>query len=776
MPDSVQDILKNIVVYIKVNGKIQGTGFFINEFGTVLTCYHIFSKVSTIQTLETINQNKIEIEFHNQTYNAIAIHATYEPITLDILFLKVEIPLDLIHLSDLKNYDNTQSLITCGYRSEELDVHRCNGLVHIEHSEDINHEGFIILDDSISHHKIIKGLSGSPLLEASSNAIVGMIVGRFNENFEEYDEAIAIPLSKVATIFDPLRMKIEQYQKYLMLDNIFLKDKFLSSRKREELSEAFCQKFLINHSNVDFCGDFQEILTQIKKENLIDLFIEWIPFWIDQEFKRNLSIKQFYFENRERHLCDIVSDKEGSTFITIDGALSCGKTHMMMKLKERFEQESWLCYSIQCSKAPSTTEEIAMSIRHIIPINRVTSNEMSGYALGNYILQTKDIIQNSFEKEIKGIVLLFDDVDRVSEEHEFEKFLRLIREINSILLGSNIHSKTVIAGNNLSEIIEDFDYSFDFVKKKKKIVLKPFKYEHVRKFIEKTSKEPIKKIDIVTARFFYLTNGHPGIMSYIVEHNVLHVESLAKKFYWKNLNLEVVDKKVEHIFNHIVNKVEFSDIFNRLAYFRYFNDDILGRVYTRWFASKYKFKRPLRKISESKIIFSTDFNTKTTNKAIRSIFLLNSRRKEHFLGDLKEAQNIYEIALEELLQGYPKETNVPINVNKISLYLQEYLFLELNILYFSNIKDKKLVQIETVLEKFESKIDYLINEIVHIKPKGYKKPIEEVLSKLKQSFQNSEFKFYVCFFSTEEFDTKPYRMLMQKIVSFEEEIAEDGEL
>jgi hypothetical protein len=119
---------------------------------------------------------------------------------------------------------------------------------------------------------------------------------------------------------------------------------------------------------------------------------------------------------------------------------------------------------------------------------------------------------------------------------------------------------------------------------------------------------------------------------------------------------------------------------------------------------------------------------------------------------------------------------VPINVNKISLYLQEDLFLELNILYFSHKKDKKLVPIEMVLEKFENRINYLINEIVQIKPQGYKKPIEEILSKLKQGFQNREFKFHVCFFSSEEFDTEPYRMLLQRIVSFEEEIAEEGTL
>ncbi len=776
MSDSVQDILKNIVVYIKVNGKVQGTGFFINEFGTVLTCYHIFSQVSNIQNLEAINKDKIEIEFHNKSYNAVAIHSTHDPLNLDVIFLKVDIPLNLIYLSDLKNYDNTQSLVTCGYRTEELDVHRCNGLVHIEHSEDINQEGFIILDDSQSHHKIIKGLSGSPLLEASSRAIVGMIVGRFNDNFEEYDEAIAIPLSKVATIFDPLRMKIEQYQKYLTLEHLFIKDKFLSSRKREELSQAFCKRFLKHHCQIESCGDFQEILAHIKKENLIDLFIEWIPFWIDQEFKRSLSIKQFYFENREKHFGDIVSDKEGPTFISIDGALSCGKTHMMMKLKERFEQESWLCYSIQCSKSPSTTEEIAISIRHTLPINNLTSNDMSGYALGNYILQTKEMIQNSFEKDIKGIVLLFDDVDRVTEEHEFEKFLRLIREINSILLESNIHSKTVIAGNNLSEIIEDFDYSFDFVKKKKKIVLEPFKYKHVQKFIEKTSNEAIQKIEMVTARFFYLTNGHPGIMSYIVENEILHLENLAKKLYWKNLNLELINQKVEHIVSHIVKNIEFSDIFNRLAYFRHFNDDILGRVYNKWFASDYKFKRPIRKISESKIVFSPDLNTKTTNKAIRSIFLLHGRQQEHFLDDLQEAQDIYKVALEELLGSYPKETQVPINTNKIALYLQEELFLELNLLYFRHKKDKKLVPIEMVLEKFENRINYLINEIVQIKPQEYKRPIEEVLSKLKQGFQNREFKFHVCFFSTEEFDTQPYRMLMRRVVAFEEEIAEEGRL
>ena len=503
MPNIVQETLKNMVVYIKVDGEIKGTGFFINEFGNVLTCYHIFSNVSSVQDLETINRHKIEIEFQNISYLAKAMHVTFNPRSLDILILKVEnILSSLIHLSDFKTYEASKELVTCGYRKEELDEYHCNGLVHIEHSEDIAEEGFIILDDSSSHHKIIKGLSGSPLLEKESNAIVGMVVGRFNEKFEEYDEAIAIPLSRVASIFEPLRMKIEQYQHFLKLEQIFINDQFLATHRREALAEAFCERFLDDFCTMDAYSSFQTILRKVKEKNLISLFIEWIPYWIDQEFKRELSIKQFYFENREKDLEEVISEKEGSTFITIDGALSCGKTHMLLKLKERFEEESWLCYLIQCSKAPSTAEEIALSICNLMPINSRHSNEVSGYTLGNYMLRTKKKIEESFEKEIKGIVLLFDDIDRIEKEHEFEKFLRLIREINSILVSNDISSKTVIAGNNLSETIEEFDYVFDFVKKKKKIVLKPFKYPYVQKFIEKQMPKSIANIEIITARFF----------------------------------------------------------------------------------------------------------------------------------------------------------------------------------------------------------------------------------------------------------------------------------
>jgi hypothetical protein len=648
--------------------------------------------------------------------------------------------------------------------------------VHIDHSEEIAQEGFIILDDSTSHHKIIKGLSGSPLLEKESNAIVGMVVGRFNEHFEEYDEAIAIPLSEVATIFEPLRMKIEQYQHFLKLEQMFIGDKFLATHRREALAEAFCERFLDDFCMTSKASNFQTILRKVKEKNLIALFIEWIPYWIDKEFKRELSIEQFYFENREKHLDEIVSEREGSTFITIDGALSCGKTHMLLKLKERFEEESWLCYLISCSKTPSTAEEIALSIRHAIPLSGNNSNEISGYALGTYMIEMKKRIEESFEKEIKGVVILFDDIDRIDNEFEYEKFLRLIREINSILLSNDICSKTVVTGNNLSEIIEEFDYAFDFVKKKKKIVLKPFKYPYVQKFIEKHFSKPMVNIETITARFFHLTHGHPGIMSYIVDNDVINVENLHKKLYWKNLNEQLINVKIRHIHEHIMNKVEYADIFCRLSYFRYFNDDILRQVYEKWFASTHKFKRPLRTISESKIIFNTDFNTRTINRAIRSIFLLHNREKESFIENLVEAQKIYETALEELLKTHPKELDVPLNVNKITLYLQEYLFLELNILYFNKNNNKNLVKINDILDRFEHKINYLINEIVKIKPEGYQEPIEKILAKLKQSFQKSEFKFHVCFFVNERFDLEPYRMLMQKIVSIEEEIAEEGEL
>ena len=427
-----------------MDGKIKGTGFFINEFNNILTCYHVFSNVHVENSLKNINQSNIEIEFQNRTYQAHAIHTTYDPVKLDVIILKIDTAIQNIHLADFKSYDSSKSLVTCGYRSEEIDKHRCNGLVHIEHSEDMANSDFIMLDDSSSHHKIIKGLSGSPIIEEDSQAVVGIIVGRFDERFIEYDEAIAIPITKIATIFEPLNIKIEQYKKYLKLKNVFVKDKFLSLKKRERLSEDFCRLFLSNHQELRKCGDFETILDEIKNRNLIDIFIEWIPHWINEEFKKDLHLKRFYFENREKPLGEIVSDKEGSTFITIDGALSCGKTHILTKLKDSFEKESWVCYSIKCSYSPSTADEIAMSIRNKIPISSMESNDIGGHSLGNYILKSKEIIERSFNHKIKGIALLFDDIDRISDEIEFEKFLKLIGEINSILIGNSIRSKIVI--------------------------------------------------------------------------------------------------------------------------------------------------------------------------------------------------------------------------------------------------------------------------------------------------------------------------------------------
>ena len=150
---------------------------------------------------------------------------------------------------------------------------------------------------------------------------------------------------------------------------------------------------------------------------------------------------------------------------------------------------------------------------------------------------------------------------------------------------------------------------------------------------------------------------------------------------------------------------------------------------------------------------------------------MRSRRDENLIDSLKEAQNIYNIALQELLDSYPKGVNIHIDIDRVVLYLQEYLYLELNILYYNS---SSVVDMHLFIEKFENKIDGLINEIVKIKPEGYKKPIEKIFSKLKQSFQDSDFKFHICFLSKEEFNIQPYRVLMQTIISLEEEIEEDG--
>ncbi len=66
------------VVRIKTN-KSTGTGFFINEFGTIVTCLHVVD-----------DADKIEVKWNDETFNAIMTHGNYKADQAVIQMLKNE--------------------------------------------------------------------------------------------------------------------------------------------------------------------------------------------------------------------------------------------------------------------------------------------------------------------------------------------------------------------------------------------------------------------------------------------------------------------------------------------------------------------------------------------------------------------------------------------------------------------------------------------------------------------------------------------------------------
>src|SRR5262249_24553785 len=117
-----QDRLRRNVVAVLWNGTIVGTGFFIDNDGSVLTCFHVVSDPGT----ENITDQPLSIRFNRADYPVECIFLSSNPKIRDVAVLQLttrKLPDDAI-LLPLGNWDPTpdksRKVYSYGYKLTEM--------------------------------------------------------------------------------------------------------------------------------------------------------------------------------------------------------------------------------------------------------------------------------------------------------------------------------------------------------------------------------------------------------------------------------------------------------------------------------------------------------------------------------------------------------------------------------------------------------------------------------------------------------------------------------
>lgn len=163
--------INKAIVYIETNSS-SGTGFFINNSGVILTCYHVIQNATKINVIVATKEGKKSYQASVKKYSENDDYALLEVDYKDSYYLALE-----------TNYENIKHNEICivgyPYGKSITDDINCLELSltrgFVSSKQIMNNKEMYFLDANAFH-----GNSGGPVFDVSSKKVIGILIGAIN--------------------------------------------------------------------------------------------------------------------------------------------------------------------------------------------------------------------------------------------------------------------------------------------------------------------------------------------------------------------------------------------------------------------------------------------------------------------------------------------------------------------------------------------------------------------------------------------------------------------
>lgn len=764
-----EDTLIKSVVAIYASGvehtnKPLGSGFFIGNDGSILTCYHVLSSKEHPFTPD----KHYKIYFQGQYHNAEWIFGSPDPMRLDVAILRVtsgKLPekAKLVPLGKWEaQLDLDREYISFGYRSAKhfmgLYAHGVvRGRVAIAEPEAPLLQ---LSPQSPGQEEIRSGMSGAPVFYLSTNRIVGMVTTRYREYQNGTGTEtipLAIPIDAIAELWQPIRIRFKEQELYDRLFFILSPKgwftKWALERLCEELPEFFgthCEEFDRNHLP-------ESLLKHIMQRRQLHTFIHWLQRrYGDQIPIEQLMLPNSYypFVNRREELEQIM---EGRPYTVLDAPIGYGKTALMRRAEVEYAKKQWLCVYSEIPTEPANCVGIGANLQEVIGGESITTldNEKEiGKELGHRLLNTKKELDrfktNQVNKigESSGIVLLLDNIERLPNKELSLLMTCLLPSIRDVLRSAQVQLRVILAGHNIGPRLENRGYPLLNI-----IPLRPFDFDYVHDTLIQAAETKPEDANLRAAHLMHITGGHPGCMANILEN---------MKYTWPpDLFFEEYSDKHQSIVIATSKEVKDSlpnqlkKTFETLAFFRKFSIGLISQLITHnLIAWEKEPKRLADDLTQTYLVkrrggFLED-------EIIRRLILINMRvnKPEEFLMLYNQALKIYETNIQET---YFPQTHA---IEAWFVYLQRS--------YYKFDKDKKILvelgleERKNLHEQFFADEGIVANHLAILNEKDNGPDLVESLK--SELIRDQEFAFTLNYFLRgEQYTTEPYKKLIKKI-------------
>ncbi|HKJ37728.1 MAG TPA: serine protease, partial [Anaerolineales bacterium] len=231
----MRENLQNYIVFIEAHwaessSPSRGTGFFINRLGLILTCQHVVHNGSEYA-------RQITAKWENNIFELEVVSISPDPESLDYVLLRTKsghIPADasIARLSvwekSWTDPNQSDDFETYGFRSSTM-----KGLYATGHID-----GLISTVGSDWHVMQLEpganrwdagkeGMSGAPVYHKDSGCVVGMILGRLEE--DDSIHPLAVPIEEICKTCAPVLELVEKGNLYKVLVEVLRPGRWYTS-------------------------------------------------------------------------------------------------------------------------------------------------------------------------------------------------------------------------------------------------------------------------------------------------------------------------------------------------------------------------------------------------------------------------------------------------------------------------------------------------------------------------------------------------------------------
>lgn len=269
------------------------------------------------------------------------------------------------------------------------------------------------------------------------------------------------------------------------------------------------------------------------------------------------------------------------SYVALSGLAKQGKSRLLFELKDVYSRENWNCAYAEFDPKKGSKVLVKELLDDLgVAVKEIRNNTNLGTLFYNYYLKKKGWK--------RPLALFVDTLGTTTQNDIIALDKNFIEDLGQWITANKYYSvpgrfRLVLAGRNLSG---DLIY-FQKPEKYTNLKLSPFRYEDVRDMLDEhkhfsnLNLNPDALSDFA-ADLLYLSGGHPGLMSKIIEKFIVEEKSPQNFFdyyinnAWEKDLSDTMDDVSQGLFYENQRVRELAE---KTVAFRFFNRSIIGKLY-----------------------------------------------------------------------------------------------------------------------------------------------------------------------------------------------------